>query len=98
MVQEGVIPVVWVDPLLLGSRTLFLFGGRLLSDRRDNRQKDLNLDRGLYRSDEITALRALRIALTKRCLISTPSRMDSKERDLVLIFFAMAAGDDRGMR
>ena len=48
--------------------------------------------------DEITAHRAVLIALTRGCLISTPSRMDSKERALVLISFAMAAGDDRGMR
>ena len=39
-----------------------------------------------------------RVGLTKGCLISMPSRTNSKERALVLISFAMAAGDDRGMR
>jgi hypothetical protein len=49
-------------------------------------------------TDAITDRRALTWVEDKGCLISMPSRTDSKERALVLISFAMTAGDDRCMR
>ena len=42
-------------------------------------------------------LRGGRNALTKGCLISTPSKINSKEFALAVIFFPMKAGDDKGI-
>lgn len=100
---QEVIPFVWVIQLLLGSQALYSFWREvpLLSDRCDDQQKDLNLSQGLYTSDEIMVLHPGRLALTKGCVISSHSIMDSDERALVLTpvltSFAVAVEDDWGI-
>jgi hypothetical protein len=76
----------------------FLCGERFRFDRREGRQKSLNLSGGLHTSNEIMMLRGGRVDYTQRCLISARSKLDSKEQDPVLISFAIATGDERGMR
>jgi hypothetical protein len=68
----------------MGNSSLAGFSGTVLSSQlgsspTDAIMKGLDLSRGLYTGDQMAVHRAGRIILTKRCLISTPSKMDPKK-------------------
>jgi hypothetical protein len=88
---------VTVFPLQLRSRPFSLWQEVLLRQTRKPTE-GLELEWRTVYSDEIMLFCGGRIPFTKGCLISSPSRMNPKEQALGLISFAMAAGDDRGMR